>query len=998
MTQEKCKWINDYDASFKVFHELMSHRIREILLVLNPYDAFIMEEDASLSSRIINEYRGLNLSHPPRLTRVSTVQEALSIAKIRKFDLVLTPPQVDDMDCCSVGRELKKIDPKLPVVLLVPQYSSYQQLQENINPSEIDRFFVWSADPDLLMAIIKNLEDHLNVNSDTEIAMVRVLLLVEDSPLYKSYFLPRIYKEVVQQTQAVLDESLNEEHRLLKMRARPKILVAENYEEAMQLYHKYLPYVFGVISDTRFPKNGVMNDSAGLHLLSHIRKEIPDLPMLLLSSDESNHEKAEQIPAVFLNKNELDLTESLHDFFLRYLGFGDFVFRMPDGAEITRANNLHEFEISLEKIPDMSLLYHAEHNHFSNWVIARSEIGLASRLHKCQLLNTKDPEKMRKTIAKQVHNLRKWRQQGVVSRFKRDDFDAETNDFVKIGQGSMGGKALGLAFMASQLSKSEELHEKYPDITISIPQTLVITTDGFDSFVEHNNLQDPEDEISDKEIAGIFLRAEMPEWIVMELSAYLKQVDSPLSVRSSSLLEDALYKPYAGLFQTCMIPNNHAEFPIRLYQLIRAVKLIFASAYFAGPRAFSSSVGQTSHRNSMAVIIQRLAGRQYGDYYYTAISGVAQSYNYYPIDSMKPEEGIAHIALGFGKTVVEGEKSLAFSPRHPANLPHFSTVDDILENAQRSFYALKTSGYPDDLNLLESSNLIRRYVEDAETEPPISTMCSTYLPEEHSIRDSYASGVKILTFASILKYKSFPLADILSDLLDIGHRGMGCPIEIEFCVEPGKNKGEFHFLQIRPMAAGSERYEVLISQDEIDRAFCYSTQALGHGKSENISDIIYVKPDTFDPAKTAAIARDIGHMNATLNKHKRPYLLIGPGRWGSADHWLGIPVQWQDISCVKAIIELRTKKLSADASQGTHFFQNITSRGIHYITVTEDVETTTDILNWQWLNNLPVVAETDFIRHVRLKKPFTLKVNGTESTCVIYEKKTRGKGKKRKKR
>jgi DNA-binding NarL/FixJ family response regulator len=988
MRYDTCPWINDLDTSFKVFHELMTHKVWEILLVLSPYDAFIMEEDSSLSTRIINEYRGLNLSRPPRMTRASTAEEALELARTKKFDLVITLPQIGDMDYNNLGLKIKEIDPDLPVILLSHSQKTLQPVLSPDGKKGIDNYFIWSPDPALMLSIIKNVEDHMNVDKDTDLAMVRVLILVEDSPLYRSFFLPLLYQEVVAQTQAVLDESLNEEHRLLKMRARPRILVAEDFDEAMSLYHEYQPYVFAVFADTSFPKKGKQEDNAGLELLHHIRAEMPDLPLLLMSAEAKNAERARKIPASFLDKNSPTIKEEIHNFFLNHLGFGDFVFCHPDGTEIDRAPNLLSFEKKLARIPDDCLTHHAQNNHFSNWIMARSEIGLASRLHKTRIADLGNAEELRKYLTDQVHLLRYIRQQGVVAHFAEQDFDADVMQFVKIGHGSMGGKALGLAFMADQLHCAQDLHSRYPQVTISIPPTLVITTEAFDAFIAANDLPGILANKSDAEIADIFIQGTVPDWLKSQLATFLLQVKKPLSVRSSSLLEDSIFRPYAGLYETYMLPNNHPDIDIRLEQLLHAIKLVYASTYFAGPRAFSSIDSKSSRLDGMAVIVQLLAGSCYGDHFYPAVSGVAKSFNFYPIDEMKPGEGIVQIALGFGKTVVEGEKSLVFSPKYPEKLPQFSTVDEMLTNSQKSFYALPLHGHAASLDY-KHSNLAKRQITDAEDESPVQSFSSTYSPEEHMIRDSFGHGSKVLTFARILKHGIAPLPELLTDILELGRRGMSSDIEIEFALDPVAvdGKSHFHFLQIRPMISGGEMMEVKIHDIEIRSAFCFSSQPLGHGVNETIADIIYVKPDDFDARNTPHIAREIGRLNGTLLKEKRPYLLIGPGRWGSADPWLGIPVRWEDISGVGAMIELHNDQLSVENSQGTHFFQNITSMGIKYCTVNEKDSESEDFIKWQWLSSLPTVAETKHLRHVQLERPLVIKVDSATSQCVMTEEK-----------
>jgi hypothetical protein len=987
MPSKKLNVSSEIYTRFQAFYELMGIKIREILLVSSRYDAFIMEEDGSLASRIINEYSGLNLSQPPRVTRTPSAYAALEYLNEKKFDMVITTPHLDDMDAFSLGLEIKKLKQDLPVILLAHSTRGVYPAPENKDSSGIDKIFIWSGNSDLLLALVKNAEDLLNVDYDTRRASVRVLILIEDSPVYYSSFLPLIYKEIVRQTQAVLEVGLNEEHRLLTMRARPKILLAMTYEEGMAIFDKFRPFVFGVISDARIPRNNKLDNAAGFDLLSEFRAEISDLPLLMMSSEPKNSERAARIPAVFLDKNSTTLLPELHDFFIYHLGFGDFIFRLPDGRETARASNLRELEEKVAIIPEESLWYHAKHNHFSRWLMARSEVALASSFRDVDASDFASAQEAREFIISNLRALRKWRQKGVVAEFKASSFDPEISDFVKIGQGSLGGKARGLAFMTALLQENPRIHESYPEVSIEIPKTLVICTDGFESFVSENRLEDfGKEDFTDDVIMEAFLDAEMPEWLVRELEAYLAQIKYPLSVRSSSLLEDAQFQPYAGLYNTFMIPNNHPDLSVRLQHLIKAIKLVYASTYFEGPKAFSRSILDQPHLESMAVIVQQLTGEAYGDFFYPAISGVAQSHNFYPVAPMKPEDGISLIAVGLGKTVVEGERALRFSPRYPHILPQFSTVDDILANAQRSFYALRIRNYPPNLKFREHYNLVKREVDEAETEYPVKTLASTYIPEEQRIRDGlFPQGYPVLTFAPILKYSLFPLPEIVADFLDLGRKGMGCPVEMEFSASigsDGQKRNSFYFLQIRPMVAEGQPLEVDITEQDWGKAFCRSNQALGNGNTEGIADIIYVKPQDFRPEFTVQMAEEIGQINAALLRENRPYLLVGPGRWGSADRWLGIPVTWKNISGVRAMVELRNEKIKADPSQGSHFFQNITALGIQYITVTEDAGTG-DHFDWKWITSLPSVRELSFVSHVRLQRPFTIKIDGRTSRCAI---------------
>jgi len=977
----------EFDPQFKIFHELMARKIRDILLVSTPYEAWIMEEDCRLSERIIHEYRGLNLSHPPRLTWESTAEAALKAIDRKSFDMVLTMLRLADTDAFDLGQRIKKKRPELPVILL--SHSAFPILPVELSPGfqqppGIDRTFVWSGNTDILVALVKSAEDLMNAEADTRSAGIRVILFVEDSPIYMSSLLPVLYKELVGQTQALLELGLNEDHRLLTMRARPKILVAQNFEEAEALYKKYEPYVLGVISDVRFPRGRALDNNAGVEFLKRIKKDRFDIPLLLTSSDASNAEKAREIPAAFVDKNSDSLHAEVREFFMLHLGFGDFIFRLADGTEIGRATDMQSMEKMMREIPDESFRHHSARNDFSRWFFARTEITLASKVRPIRQTDFTSTDDHRAYLVSLIHARRKRRLQGVVVNLEAADFDLETN-FFKIGTGSLGGKARGLAFFSSLLKRASAFRKQFPDVRITIPQTLVITTEGFDAFVEENSLRGlSKQDAADEQIAAAFRKAVFPQWIADHLRVYLSKVNYPLAIRSSSLLEDAQFRAYAGLYRTYMVPNDHPDLEQRLAQLVDAIKLVYASTYFSDPKAFARRVGHRTEEEKMGVIIQQLVGERYGDHFYPAISGVAQSHNFYPFSKMKPEDGIATIALGLGKTVMEGEKALRFSPRYPQLLPQLSTVPDILENSQRYFYSLKMGGPYPQLGVDEDANLAKREISDADDEPPMKMLASTYLPDEGRIRDSaHVEGYRVLTFAQVLKYDLFPLAKILAEILEIGQIGMGCPVEMEFSINLCRHSDctpEFSILQLRPMTARAELDHVNISDAEINRAFCRSSHALGNGERRDITDILFVKPDSFDPGQTPKIAIEIGKLNAKLMAAGRKYLLIGPGRWGSADRWLGIPVTWSDICGVSAMVETTARELKADPSQGSHFFHNITSLGITYITVSNKEP---DHLDWDWLNAQPKAEDLQFMAHLRLDRSMRLKVDGRSSHCVI---------------
>ncbi|MGA8239318.1 MAG: PEP/pyruvate-binding domain-containing protein, partial [Desulfobacterales bacterium] len=644
----------------------------------------------------------------------------------------------------------------------------------------------------------------------------------------------------------------------------------------------------------------------------------------------------------------------------------------------------------LPTIPDASIFYHACRNHFSSWLMARSEIMLATKLKPVKATEFDTVAHLRKFLIYSVAERRKGRQKGIIAQFDPDHYDPDA-EFVKIGKGSLGGKARGLAFMSIQLKENGEFRKRFEDIDIHVPQTLVISTETFDEFMTENNLKDVSTgELSDIEISERFLAARLPKWLRRNLEMVLSNLDYPLAVRSSSLLEDAQFQPFAGIYRTYMLPNQHPDLNLRLTRLVQAIKLVYASTYMAAPRAYAKSTMHRTEDEKMAVIIQHLTGSLNGSTYYPAISGVAQSYNFYPVSDMRPEEGIAHIAMGLGKTVVEGGKSLRFSPRYPQLLPQFSTVEDILNNAQRFFYALNLQHFPNDFGMPQSFTddvtLVRIEVDAAGDHPAVRHLCSVYNPQDHRIRDVYSPHRHpVVTFAGILKYQSFPLPEILTEILEIGRRGMGCPVEIEFAVDlpfNGEDKKEFALLQIRPMAISQHDHAVDITEADMATAFCYSSMALGHGWDRSISDIVFVCPDTFIPSQTVAIAKEIGLLNGRLVAANRKYLLAGPGRWGSADRWLGIPATWSEISGVGAIVETRAEDLNADPSQGSHFFHNITSLGISYLNLVENGK---DFIDWRWLEALPVAGATAHVKHVNLERPITIKIDGKTSQAVLMK-------------
>ena len=973
-------------SRFKLFHELMPSKVRHILLISTPYDAWIMEQDCRLSEQIIHEYSGLNLSHPPRLTWVSSAEEALVACDEGRFDFVISIALAVDKKTVAVSKAIKEKQPDMPLVVLTHQEVLPKSgILDKAGNSYIDHIFFWTGQADILLAIIKCIEDQFNVLNDIACADVRVILFVEDSPFYLSALLPILYKELVRETQAVIADSLNQEHRLLTMRARPKILLASTYEQAMALYEQFKTNVLSVISDVRYPRNNEHDNEAGIHLLKHIKKDRFDISLLLTSTEAENAERAAAIPAPFIDKNGSFLRKQIRSFLRDYFGFGEFTFRNSEGEVFGKADNLYSLEKMIQEIPLDSFLYHCRRNDFSRYIYTLAEVELAGKVRPMRNESFESVEIHRQRIIQLLKEQRLRRQRGIIVDFDAGRFDPDT-EFTKMGTGSLGGKARGLAFFSAMLYQNEHLFQRFNGVEISVPHTLVLTSDSFDAFIEFNDLGDLiKEEISDEEITEKFLKARFPEQFASDIRAFLAVTNHPLAVRSSSMLEDAQFKSYAGLYQTCLIANDHPEEKCRLGQLLAAIKKVYASTFFQAPKAFSRRVGNRVESEKMAVIIQQAVGSQYGDRYYPSVSGVVQSLNYYPFSLMKTEDGIASIALGLGKAVMEGESSLRFCPLHPEILPQRSSVDDILKSSQKHFYGITMNDPDGTKEINDSTTLTKVDVYSAASDYPVRFLSSTYNPSEHSIRDSHSkNGHQVITFASLLKYSNFPFSEILKTLLSLGREKMGCAVEIEFALELPKTNGgkaSFYVLQIRPMSAREETMKVTISKKDTSSAFCVSRRGLGNTVNSEMRDIIFVKPETFDPANTRKIAAEIGELNAALNKNDRKYLLVGPGRWGSSDHWLGIPVSWEDICGVGSLIETVHPRLNAEPSQGSHFFHNLTTLGINYINVDPAKG---DHLDYQSLMELPICSETEQIVHVQTKKPFTLKVDGRSGRSVAF--------------
>ncbi len=963
------------------FDKLMPHRVRNVLVVASPYDAFTLDEGGRLAELVLREFVNLNLSDAPRVTRVSTGAEALDLLAQQSFHLVITMAQIGRMNGITLASRIREIHHDLPVVLLAFDIGELERLRSEGSTEAVDQMFLWTGDARLFIAIIKMYEDQWNLDHDTRVARVRTILLVEDSVRFISLYLPLLYTIIVQQTERLMDEGINLADRLLRLRARPKILLARTYEEAMEIYEQYRPYLLGVISDLSFPREGHKSKSAGLDLLRYIRSQDPYLPALLQSSNEDAYDLAKAAQLHFINKRSPRLLKDVRRYIENNFGFGDFVFRHPDGTEWGRAQSLRDLEDAIPHIPEDSLLYHSSRNDFSNWLRARTEFGLAQSIRPFQLADFDSKESLRRYLSDTLRSHRLQLQRGVITDFSPQRFDSG-REFMRIGQGSLGGKGRGLAFANAMLAHYA-VSEQYEDVTVQVPPSSIIATDIFDEFLSINELHDlAYGSSTDEEIAHRFVAARLPESVRQDLESFLDRVRYPLAIRSSGQLEDSSTQPFAGIYRTYMLPNNHPNSQVRLAQLARAVKLVYASTFSRVSKSYSASTATRIEDEKMAVILQQVIGQAHGNRFYPHISGVARSHNFYPIAPMRRQDGLAIVALGLGRQVAGGLQALRFSPHHPRHVPAFSSTESTLAAAQRQFYALDLSHPHQMPSFDEEATLTKLDLDAAREDGTLRLVASTYSAENDRLYEGLRDeGYPVVTFAPVLNSEVFPLAAILRRILSIAARGMGSPVELEFAVDLESSPRTFGFLQLRRLVAGGEPDDVRIGPEEYAQSICSSPMALGNGLLEDVEDIVYVRPETFDASQSRTIATEVGELNARLAAEERPYLLIGPGRWGSADPWLGVPVSWDQISQARTIVETSLPDFQVTPSQGTHFFQNMTSLRIRYFTVNNRSEE--DRVDWDWLASRPAEHETKYIRHLRLSHPLRILVDGRHNRGVV---------------
>ena len=965
------------------FVNLMMRRIYNVLIVANPYDAFMLEDDGRVEEKIYNEYVELGLRYPPTFTQVSTTEEAREVLRTMHIDLVICMPGNADNDAFSVARDIKAEFPHMHCIVLTPFSHGITKRMENEDLSIFDYVFCWLGNTNLILSIIKLIEDKMNLEHDINEGGVQMILLVEDSIRFYSSILPNLYNYILAQSKRFATEALNRHSATLRMRGRPKVVLARNYEEAMALYERYSDNVLGVISDVRFPIHGEKDSEAGLKLMREIRQNDPYLPLILESSESENRAKAEAEGFRFVDKNSKKMSLDLRKMLEEHLGFGDFIFRDPKTkAEIMRIHSLKELQDNIFKIPDDSMLYHISRNHMSRWLSARAIFPVSMFLKTVTWERLKDITAHREIIFDAIVQYRHMKNIGVVAVFDRMKFDAYSH-FARIGEGSLGGKGRGLAFLDNIIKMHPEFNS-LEGAKVQIPRTVVLCTDVFDQFMEQNNLyQIALSDASDDDILRHFLRAQLPDSLIADFFTFFDAVHSPIAVRSSSLLEDAHYQPFAGIYSTYMIPYLDDKYAM-LEMLACAIKGVYASVYYRDSKAYMTATSNVIDQEKMAVILQEVVGKQYDGRYYPNISGVLRSLNYYPIGDERAEDGIASLALGLGKYIVDGGQTLRVSPYHPHQVLQTSELETALRETQTRFYALDTRHVGNDFKVDDGFNILDLKVKEAERDNSLNFIASTYDPYDQVIRDGlYDGGRKVISFAGVLQQNVFPLPELLQMSMRYGAEAMRRPVEIEFACNLNSDRtGSFYLLQIRPIVDQKQMLDEDLAAIPDADCLLRSHNSLGHGVTEDVTDVVYVKTDDrFSAADNPTIAREIEKLNKEYLDRGTNYVLVGPGRWGSSDSWLGIPVKWPHISAARVIVEVALKNYRVDPSQGTHFFQNLTSFGVGYFTIDENRND--GCFHKATLDAMPAVEETEHVRVVRFEKGLRIMMDGKKGEGVV---------------
>jgi hypothetical protein len=986
------------------FVNLMTRRIYNVLIIANPYDAFMLEDDGRVDEKIFNEYTELGLRYPPSFTQVSTIEEAAEALRTTKFDLVICMPGNADNDAFDVARDVKKHSPEIPCVVLTPFSHGITRRVENEDMSIFDYVFCWLGNTNLILSIIKLIEDRMNLEHDIQEAGVQMILLVEDSIRFYSSVLPNLYSYILAQSQRFATEALNPHSATLRMRGRPKVVLARTYDEAWSIYQKYPDNTLGVISDCRFPAHepdrsqggglaAEKDPEAGFRLLKAIRDNDEYIPMIMQSSESKNRERAERNRIAFVDKNSKKMNIDLRNLLAEHFGFGDFIFRDPKTKqEIMRVRNLKELQDNIFTIPNDSMLYHVSRNHMSRWLCARAIFPVSQFLKTVTWHKLQDVDAHRQIIFDAIVQYRRMKNIGVVALFKRDQFDAYSH-FARIGDGSLGGKGRGLAFLDNIIKKHPEFNE-FEGVKVSIPKTVVLCTDVFDEFMDSNNLyQIALSDASDEEILQHFLRAQLPDKYIADFFAFFEATRSPIAIRSSSLLEDSHYQPFAGIYSTYMIPYLDDKYQM-LQMMAAAIKSVYASVYYKDSKAYMTATSNVIDQEKMAVILQEVVGKQYGNHYYPNISGVLRSLNYYPINDETAEEGIASLALGLGKYIVDGGQTLRVCPYHPTQILQMSEMDIALKETQTRFYALDMEHTGTEFQVDDSFNIKKLKVKEADADGSLRYIASTFDFSDQRIYDGYyEGGRKIISLCGVLQQEVFPLPELLQMSMKYGQEGMRRPVEIELACnindeatrdEEGRMHvgGEFYLLQIRPIVDSKQVLNEDLSKIPDEQCLLRSHNSLGHGISEDVVDVVYVKTDeNFSAQNNPYVANDIERINRKFLAEGKNYVLIGPGRWGSSDYWLGIPVKWPHISAARVIVEAGLENYRVDPSQGTHFFQNLTSFGVGYFTVNSFKNE--GVYNKALLDSMPAIEETQYVRHVRFDRPLKIMMDGMKQEGLV---------------
>ncbi len=978
------KFLNNYNADRDMLHDLMPFKVKEILLVANLYDAFSIEKEGRFSDHILGEYHQLNLTSLPRVTGVSSEEEALRQMSVKHFDMVILMMGVDKKKPIEISHSLKEKYPYIPLFLLLNNNGDLEYLDsKKVELNSLDNIFVWNGDSKVFFAMVKLLEDKVNIENDTKVGLTRVILLVEDSIKYYSRYLPMLYQIILEQTKRLIEDVNSDDlYKVLKLRTRPKILLASSYEEAMDMFEKYKDYLLFLISDVRFPRNGEHHSNAGFDLIRYAKKVLPNIPTILQSSNPENAEETYKIKSNFINKNSETLLQDIKSFINYHLGFGHFVYRDHYGRQIAVAKSMDEFESYLKTVPSDSLVYHAVKNQFSLWLMARGEIQIAKIINPLKVSDFEDAEHMRNFLINILQLYRNEQERGKIVNFSEHAI-LEENNIVSLATGSLGGKGRGVAFI-NTLIYNFKFNELLPSINLRTPRTAIIGTDEFDIFMEKNKLSDKVISEDDYEkIKQWFIDSDLSYELEKKLKIFIKHITRPIAVRSSSLFEDSITQPFSGVFDTFILPNRNEDYNVRLEQLMNAIKLVYASIYSNEAKNYFKAVGHKVEEEKMAVIIQEVVGNQYENYFYPHISGTAQSHNYYPVAHMKPEEGFAVAAVGLGQYVVDGERAYRFSPAYP-NLQILSSKD-LVKSSQVQFYAVDLN--KEEINLMSGvdAGLKKLDIDVTEKHGNLKHCASVYNPDNDQIESGIESyGPRVVNFANILKYEYIPLAKTIQEILDVVKEALGSEVEIEWAVDLNKDEdhlASFYLLQIKPLVCHEDDYTIEEKDINDEKLLLFSERSMGNGKIENVQDVIYVDKEKFDNNKTLEMTEEIEKLNAKMREQDKKYVLIGPGRWGTRDKFIGIPVVWSQISNAKVIVEVGFKDYPLDASLGSHFFHNVTSMNVGYLSVSNN--STKNFISWDKLENQKLIERTEYFKHVRFKKPLNIVMDGRKMIAAI---------------